>query len=175
MAYVPIGERSISVSVVVRECTKEEFRNGVVSGAKKDPRVVGWYDPYSPILDVTNTVKAVKANVKSAKLTIFGSNLDAIRLEGPYDSLPPALSADQVVANWEKGEEWERQRCPKNDKYYWVIYPCRLDVEYEVAPPEEEKPTPTPSFWQQMWQLLRGLFPFLPEEPPIVPPELPTY
>jgi len=165
---VEVGVRTISVAVTTAECTKEEFRNGVVSGAKKDPRVVGWYDPYSPILDVTNTVKAVKANVKSARLTIFGSNLDAIRVEGPYDSLPPALSADQVVANWEKGEEWERQRCPKNDKYYWVIYPCRLDVEYEVAPPEEERPAPSP--WLQMWQLLRGLFPFLPEEPPIAPP-----
>jgi len=75
------------------------------------------------------------------------------------------------VANWEKGEEWERQYCPKNGKYYWVVYPCKLEVEYEEVP----KPTPAPSFWQQIWQLLRGLIPFLPEEPPIVPPEPPTY
>ena len=158
---IEVGAKTISVTITTAECTKEEFRNGMIKNYKD--KAVSWYDPYSPILDVTNTVKAVKENVKSARLTIFGSNLEAIRVEGPYDSLPPALTAEQVVANWERGEEWERQYCPKNGKYYWVIYPCRLDVEYEevpVAPPEEEKPAPSPFEW--LWELLRMLFPFLP-------------
>ena len=160
---IEVGAKTISVTITTAECTKEEFRNGMVKNYKD--KAVGWYDPYSPILDVTNTVKAVKENVKSARLIIFGSNLEAIRVEGPYDSLPPALTAEQVVANWERGEEWERQYCPKNGKYYWVIYPCRLDVEYEevpVAPPEEEKPAPVPSPFEWLWELLRMLFPFLP-------------
>ena len=170
MTWINIGSKAISVTVSSGECTKEEFRNGMVSTFSQSERLVGWYDPYSPILNVTDIVATVRKNVKSARLTIFGSNLDAIRIQGPYDTRPPTLTTDQIVANWEKGEDWEEQYCSKNNKYYWVIYPCRLDVEYE-----EEKPKPTPSFWQQIWQLLRELFPFLPEEPPITPPESPTY
>lgn len=150
-------------------CTKEEFRNSMVNTYRD--RAVGWYDPYSPILDVTDTVRQVRENVEEARLTIFGSNLNAIRIEGPYDSLPPALTTEEIVSNWERGRERERQYCTRNRKYYWVEYPCRLDVRYreeappeERAPPEEEAPpeeAPTPFEWLLLL-LLRLLFPFLP-------------
>jgi len=150
---VEVVTKSISVSVGSATCTKEEFRHRMVNASRD--RAIGWYDPYSPILDVTDVVSTVRENVKSAKLTIFGSNLDAIRVQGPYDERPPALSTEQVVSNWERGEEWERQYCPKNGKYYWVIYPCRLEVEYKEV-------MPTPFEWLQ--QILRMLFPFLPAQ-----------
>ena len=127
MAFVPVGERVVSVSVVMPECTKEEFRNGVVSGARKDPRVVDWVNSYTPVLDVTQKTRNVYSDVIKAFLAIYGDNLNAIRTQGPYTSLPSPLPDSQIIYNWRVlGEEWERQRCPKNNRYYWVIYPAKF-------------------------------------------------
>jgi len=139
-------------------CTKEEFRNGMVNTYRD--KAIGWKNEYSPILDVIDMVRQVKPNVIEAKLTIYGDNLNAIRVEGPYDSKPEALTTEEIVSNWEKGEEWERQYCSRNGKWYWVIYPCKLDAKYiEISPPVKEHP-PTP--FERLLQLLRILFPFLP-------------
>jgi len=113
------------------ECTKEEFRNSV---AKPSERTIDWYDSYSPILDVTDLVKQVYPDTIKAALAIIGSNLDAIRLQGPYTSLPNPLPPEQIVYNWRiHGEEWERQRCPKNNRYYWVIYPAKFIAFKNIA------------------------------------------
>jgi len=106
------------------ECTKEEFRNSMVN--KYKDTAVDWADPYSPILDVTETVKKVYPNVNQALLAIYGNNPNTIQVEGPYDGMPPARPPQEIVALWERGQEWERQKCLRNGKWYWVKYPCRL-------------------------------------------------
>ena len=89
------------------KCTKEEFRNSMVSTYRD--KAIGWYNSYSPILNVTSTVRQIYPDVTKATLTIYGSNLSAIRVEGPYSYMPPALTTEIIVSNWERGEEWERQ------------------------------------------------------------------
>jgi len=112
------------------ECTKEEFRNGMIN-AYKD-RAVFWVDSYTPILDVTSRVTNVKPYIFKAYLIIEGGDTSKIEVHGPYDSLPTKypdgreINDYNIVQNWQYGEEWERQRCPKNGKYYWVKYPCIL-------------------------------------------------
>jgi len=153
-------------------CTKEEFRNSMVKAYKNSPYLVGWKNEYSPILDVTDTVRQVKGErVEKALLTIYGYT-NRMAVSGPYDSKPSALSPEKIVQNWEEGNEWERQYCSKDGKWYWVRYACKLEVKYrEEAPPREEYPPkeeyppeerypPTP--FEQLLQLLRILFPFLP-------------
>ena len=99
--------------------------------AYKD-RAVYWIDSYTPILDVTSRVVNVKPYIFKAHLIIKGGDLNNIEVLGPYDSLPTKfpdgreINDYNIVQNWQYGEEWERQRCPKNDKYYWVKYPCIL-------------------------------------------------
>ena len=113
-----------------QECTKEEFRNSMIN-AYKD-RAIYWIDSYTPILDVTSRVRNVKPYVFKAHLIIKGGDLNKIEVLGPYDSLPTKfpdgreINDYNIVQNWQYGEEWERQRCAKNNKYYWVKYPCIL-------------------------------------------------
>ena len=108
------------------ECTKEEFRNGMVNIYRST--AVDWADQYSPILDVTDTVRQVYPSVSKAYLAIYGNNLNTIQLKGPYDSKPPTRPPEEIVALWQQGQEWERQYCQRNGKYYWVKYPCKLVI-----------------------------------------------
>lgn len=123
-------------------CTIEKFRNGMVNNFKRYTLTVGWFNDTSPIVDVTATVKSalnVPAN-NIALLIIRGDDLSKIRAVGRYPSRPTtypdgrsASDANAVVYNWVRGEEWERQFCEEDKKYYWVVYPCHL----VVGEPEE--------------------------------------
>ena len=124
------------------ECTKDDFINGMVHAAEKNPNLVGWEGKKNPKIDVTGIVKRVIPNVKKAILTIYGSKKDEIQIRGPYDKMPEKLDDESIVLNWRIGQEWERQYCPKNKKYYWVIYPAKLDIETEEQPPEPTPPQP---------------------------------
>ena len=139
------------------ECTVREFRDSM---AQESPRTVGWANEYSPILDVTDTVKQVLNLPGDAKvyLIIYGDDLSKIRVI-KVGKVTPTLYPDgrpadpnvygveaykSIVANWIVGEEWERQYCPRDGLTYWVIYPCKLAVPKE----EEEK--------LNIWPILAG-------------------
>ena len=125
VAFVPVGERVVSVSVVALECTKGDFRNGMLNTYKNV--AVDWVNSYTPVVDVTQRTKNVYSDVIKAFLAIYGDNLNAIRTQGPYTSLPSPLPDTQIIYNWRVlGEEWERQYCSKNRRYYWVIYPAKF-------------------------------------------------
>ena len=38
-----------------------------------------------------------------------------------------------IVENWMRGEEWERIKCSQDGKYYWVVFPCTLNVKTKPA------------------------------------------
>ena len=125
MAFVPVGERAVSVSVIMPECTKGDYRNGMLSAYKNV--AVDWINSYTPVVDVTQKTKNVYSDVIKAFVAIYGDNLNAIRTQGPYTSLPSPLPDPQIVYNWRVlGEEWERQRCSRNNRYYWVIFPAKF-------------------------------------------------
>ena len=125
MAFVSVGERVVSVSVVMPECTKGDFRNGMLNTYKNV--AVDWVNSYTPVVDVTQKTKNVYSDVIKAFLAIYGDNLNAIRTQGPYTSLPNPMPDSQIIYNWRVlGEEWERQYCSKNRRYYWVIYPAKF-------------------------------------------------
>ena len=119
-------------------CTIDDFVRSMVSNYHKNSKVVGWADNESPIVDVTDLIKRFDNSVEKATLTIYGSKKSEIKVKGPYKDKPPALTPYQIYQNWQKGEEWERQYCSKDKKWYWVIYPCKLNIER----PEKPKPVP---------------------------------
>jgi len=124
------AEFTATTSETPTECSKESFRNGMVNIYKKSKRLLGWANKYSPIIDVTDLVKQVKSGVVKAKLTIYGNDLSKISVVGPYDKRPPHREVKDRVHGWELGSEYERAYCPANGKYYWVVYPCKLDIQY---------------------------------------------
>ncbi len=137
-AKPPAGDGSYKVGTLKLEiyeeqsptsCTKDDFIGGMINAAKKHEGFITMVDPYSPKLDVLDTVRKVIPDATRATLTIWGSKKDKIQIKGPYDTQPPALSPEQIVDNWRNGQEWERQRCEKDGKWYWVIYPATLDLE----------------------------------------------
>jgi len=111
-------------------CTKEDFRGGMINTYKD--RAVFWLDSYTPVLDVTGRVHSVKPFIIKAFLVIRSGDTDKIEVIGPYDSPPTKypdgrdLTDENVVQNWQNGEELERQKCARDNKYYWVKYPCQL-------------------------------------------------
>ncbi len=118
-------------------CTKEQFRNGMVNNFKNSPQTVGWVNQYSPIVDVTQLVKQVYPDAQKAFLVIYGDDLSKIRVQGGYTSQPSPLPYSQIVYNWRVlGEEWERQYCSSDGKYYWVIYPCKVFIfrKFDITP-----------------------------------------
>jgi len=147
MEYVPGGivghwkevetktDTFIATTSVGGECTKEAFRDSMVNNYKKSKLLIGWYDNYSPILDVTETVKKVYPQVTEAKLTIFGKDLSKIGITGPYDTPPPARKVVDIVNGWLMGSEFERMYCSQNGKYYWVTFPCKLETGETPGPP----------------------------------------
>lgn len=124
-------------------CTKEAFRDSMVNNYKG--KALTWYNQYSPVIDVTNTVRQYLENVTKATLTIYGADLSAIKVIGKYDSSPDKYpngkyadigkygsdAVKNIVENWMRGQEWERMRCSQDGEYYWVVFPCRLEVESE--------------------------------------------
>ena len=115
---------------IMAKCTKEDFRNSMINVYKD--RAVFWIDSYTPVIDVTSRVKNVKPFVLKAYLIIQGGDTSKIEVLGPYDTLPSKypdgkpINDANIVKNWEYGEEWERQRCSRDNKWYWVKYPCIL-------------------------------------------------
>jgi len=154
MEYIPTGLvgnwRGVEAKTVTftatttvgGECTKEEFRNTMVNRYKESKQLIGWYDSYSPILDVTEMVRKVYPEVTRARLTIYGSDLSKIGVIGPYDTEPPEREAVDIVNGWLMETEYQRIRCSRNGKYYWVSFPCKLETEGETPPTPTTPPTP---------------------------------
>jgi len=109
-------------------CTIQEFIRGMINAASKNPNLIGWKNPMSPIIDVTSIVKQVDPDVEEARLIIYGDRPDKVQVLGPYDAPPSPLPPAMIVNNWRNGQEWERQRCPHDGKYYWVVYPAKLET-----------------------------------------------
>ena len=120
-------------------CDAKTFRDSIVAGSKET--AVGWANEYSPILDVTNTVKKVCPKVTKALLTIYGDDLSKIKVI-KVGTVTPVLYPDgrpadisvygekaiwNILHNWLAGYEFERQTC--EGVSYWVIYPCKLEVQ----------------------------------------------
>ena len=120
-------------------CDAKTFRDSIVAGSKET--AVDWANEYSPILDVTNTVKKVCPKVTRALLTIYGDDLSKIKII-KVGTVTPVLYPDgrpadvsvygekaiwNILHNWLAGYEFERQTC--EGVCYWVIYPCKLEVQ----------------------------------------------
>jgi len=120
-------------------CDAKAFRDSIVAGSKKT--AVDWANEYSPVLDVTNTVKKVCPKVTRALLTIYGDDLSKIKVI-KVGATTPVLFPDgrpadvsvygekaiwNILHNWLAGYEFERQAC--EGVSYWVIYPCKLEVQ----------------------------------------------
>lgn len=114
-------------------CHIADFVGGMIKMAKQSPAFIGADNPMSPKLDVTATVKKVYPSVNKATLTIFGNLTDKIFVIGPYDQKPAPLTPGQIVANWKGGWEVERQKCQKDGKWYWVVYPAELKTEPPIT------------------------------------------
>ena len=137
MVSFEIGTKTIHVTVQELRCTKEQLRDGMVNNFKNSPQTVGWVNQYSPIVDVTQLVKQVYPDAQKALLVIYGDDLSKIRMQGGYTSQPSSSPSRQIVNKWMVlGEEWERQYCPSNGKYYWVIYPCKAFIfrKFDITP-----------------------------------------
>ena len=108
-------------------CSVEVLVNGMVNTYKNSPRLVGWANATGPILDVTDIVRQVMADVQQAYLTIYG---DPSKVRVIYKSLerPPDNTTDQIVQNWLNGIEIERQKCEADGLHYLVMYPAKLTV-----------------------------------------------
>jgi len=144
---VSLGSKTVYIKVVAPECTRADFRDGMLNAFRSI--AVDWVNSYSPVVDVTQKAKNVYPDVLKAFLAIYGDNLDAIRVQGPYDYQPSPLPDDQVIFNWRAcGEEWERQRCPRNNKYYWVVYPAKFiafkDISVSLGTSSVTKGKPLP-------------------------------
>jgi len=124
------------------ECTVKAFRDTMVRNYKS--AAVSWANEYSPILDVTNTVRKVSPNVTKALLTIYGDDLAKIKVvepgvEGKQILYPDGRPADRetfgdkviinAIYNWLAGYEFERETCENDGKQYWIIYPCKFEWE----------------------------------------------
>ena len=124
-------------------CPISQFRDSMVNNYRNI--AIGWENQYSPILDVTSKVALFYSNVKRATLTIYGDDLTKIQVIGGYNytptHYPDGRCADvnvcgdeavrNAIENWSKGQEWERQYCPLDGLTYWVVYPCKLNIETE--------------------------------------------
>ena len=100
----------------------------MVNAFKHNPKTVGWANSTSPVVDVTDVLKQKYSNIKSAHLTIYG---DPSRVKVVYRTAtqPPAQGVDQIISNWQRGIEVERQYCTKDHLYYLVEYPAKLEVQ----------------------------------------------
>jgi len=120
-------------------CDAKTFRDSIVAGSKET--AVDWANEYSPVIDVTNTVKKVCPKVTKALLTIYGDDLSKIKVI-KVGTVTPVLYPDgrpadisvygekaiwNILHNWLAGYEFERQTC--EGVSYWVIYPCKLEVQ----------------------------------------------
>ena len=118
-------------------CDAKTFRDSIVAGSKKT--AIDWANEYSPVIDVTNTVKKVCPKVTRALLTIYGDDLSKIKVI-KVGTVTPVLYPDgrpadisvygekaiwNILHNWLAGYEFERQTC--EGVSYWVIYPCKLE------------------------------------------------
>jgi len=122
-------------------CDARAFRNSMVANYKKV--AVNWANEYSPVIDVTNTVRKVCPKVTKALLTIYGDDLSKIKAV-KVGTATPVLFPDgrpadisvygeraiwNILHNWLAGYEFERQKCAEDGNFYWVIYPCKLEVQ----------------------------------------------
>jgi len=78
-------------------------------------------------LDVLERVRKVYPNAIKATLTIDASNLRNIKIVQVSDKPLPPRSDEEIVHGWEAGYELQRQKI--NGKYYYVAFPCKLNVE----------------------------------------------
>jgi len=122
-------------------CDAGAFRNSMVANYKKV--AVDWANSYSPVIDVTNTVKKVCPKVTRALLTIYGDDLSKIKVVKVGTAcpvlFPDGRPADisiyseraiwNILHNWLAGYEFERQKCADTGEWYWVIYPCKLEIQ----------------------------------------------
>jgi len=120
-------------------CNAGAFRNSMVANYKEV--AVDWANSYSPVIDVTNTVKKVCPKVTRALLTIYGDDLSKIKVVKVGTAcpvlFPDGRPADisiyseraiwNILHNWLAGYEFERQKCA--GEWYWVIYPCKLEIQ----------------------------------------------
>jgi len=139
-----------------KKCTKEDFIRSYLN-----------FYHNNTTHDVTNIVKQVYRDTKRAILKVDANRI--IKIIGPYDSLPPKLSPERIVNNWKNGEEWVRMFCSKNNKYYWVVFRCKLEIERQPQPTTPSQPSLIP--------LIQPTHPSQPTTPPTQPTEphiLPT-
>ena len=121
------------------ESLKEQFAHDVKkylrgSGSKY---VVRWENSDTPVLGygasqdiITPKVRRVKgSNVKGATITLYLGKTSRMKVEGPYNELPPVRSLQQIVRGWEKG--YEKWRMSHEGRYYWFVMPCKLNITYE--------------------------------------------
>ena len=121
-------------------CDAKVFRDSMVNRYKTV--AVDWANEYSPVIDVTDLVKRVSPGVTGALLTIYGDDLAKIKLikVGAMPVLyPDGRPADvsvygdrarwNILHNWLVGYEFERQECADTGEWYWVVYPCKLEVQ----------------------------------------------
>jgi len=80
-------------------------------------------------LDVTDKVKQVYPDVESAKLTIYANDISKIIPVSVYNSTPPPRTVEEMVKGWENGIELERMKI--GNKYYYIEFPCKLDIKRE--------------------------------------------
>jgi len=117
-------------------CSVETLISGMVNNYARSPKLLGWANQTSPIIDVTDTVKQVRPDVLGARLTIYG---DPNRVRVIYKSAtkPPDQTVQQIVQNWLNGIELERQYCQADGLWYLVQYPCKLEI---IGPPGLSNP-----------------------------------
>ncbi len=146
-------------------CTKEDFRTTYLNYTKKV--AVELKDQYTPVLDVTKTVKQVIPETTKATLEIHTKDLTKIKISVPYDNKPPAFEPKEIIEHWQNGEEWVRTYCKNDKKWYYVIFPCKLTIELPITDRPPVKPTEPP---------ITDRPPVKPTEPPITdrPPVKPT-
>jgi len=128
-------------------CDAKIFRDGMVNNYSKT--AISWANQYSPVLDVTETVRAVCPKVTKATLTIYGDDLARIKIvkagSTKPTTYPDGRPADvgvygdrarwNILHNWLAGVEFERQYCQEDGEWYWVIYPCKLEVQGTLTLP----------------------------------------
>lgn len=123
-------------------CTKEDHRTSYLNYTKKE--AVELKDQYTPVLDVTKTVKQVIPETTKATLEIHTKDLTKIKISAPYDNKPPAFEPKEIIEHWQNGEEWVRMYCEKDKKWYYVIFPCKLTIDRPPVKPTEPPITAEP-------------------------------
>ena len=129
-------------------CTKEDFRTSYLNYTKKV--AVELKDQYTPVLDVTKTVKQVIPKTTKATLEIHTKDLTKIKISAPYDNKPPEAEPKKIIEHWQNGREWVRMYCKKDKKWYHVILPCKLTIESPITdeptePPITDRPLDEPT------------------------------